>query len=473
MVSEQHPPEPGIADPLSGRSHGSDGGTSRRSSGNFDTQRKGPPVQPGYRQHLRDASKPGMGPMMPSQVPPFSPGFIPTPMSLVQDFRAISLDPGMPGAAARRMVNPHYGVVHRPPVMMSGQYGVAAPWSTLPNGEPPGRDAPSYDGPYANSPRELASDPGMDSGSQTGGKKFLGNTPREVSAPMSARTPQSAEREICKYFLRTGTCGYGDKCRYYHPRNAQRPRLNSLGYPLRDGERPCAFYLKHNWCGFGATCKFHHPEMQAGPAVGVPGMVPVNTMPYTMPAQLGGAPGGGYYPSPQPFHGMAATPGAVYPAQLMVPGPLPPAPVGWPGNVPSPWPQKATKGSRHFGTAESGRKPQSKGTSVPAALGAQQAQLQSPGGSSTPSSDASTSSVVDSSGLPKAGPASNPKGPGHDEKIVGEENAVTVQQRTLIDADSYGDRVVLGPLEGVAECEEEEEQEIDTTADGIGATGTL
>lgn len=77
----------------------------------------------------------------------------------------------------------------------------------------------------------------------------------------SASVDGYGDREVCRYFLRTGMCGYGDKCRYLHPKTAPKPNLNAVGYPMRDGEHACPFYMKNGWCGFGVTCKFNHPEV--------------------------------------------------------------------------------------------------------------------------------------------------------------------------------------------------------------------
>lgn len=104
---------------------------------------------------------------------------------------------------------------------------------------------------------------------------------RNLSAGGEGAT-QTGGKETCRYFLRTGTCGYGDKCRYDHPKTAQKPDLNTLGYPLRQGECACRFFIKNGWCGFGPTCKFHHPELPAR-KLHSPGAGP---MPVTVPGRF-------------------------------------------------------------------------------------------------------------------------------------------------------------------------------------------
>jgi hypothetical protein len=39
----------------------------------------------------------------------------------------------------------------------------------------------------------------------------------------------------CAFFMRTGTCAYGDRCRFAHPPDRPPPDLNSRGYPKREG----------------------------------------------------------------------------------------------------------------------------------------------------------------------------------------------------------------------------------------------
>ncbi|KAG2498951.1 hypothetical protein HYH03_003141 [Edaphochlamys debaryana] len=70
------------------------------------------------------------------------------------------------------------------------------------------------------------------------------------------------EKQLCTFFLRTGTCAYGDRCKFRHPLDRPPPVLNSRGYPVRGEEPDCAHYLKKGWCAFGPTCKFNHPEIQ-------------------------------------------------------------------------------------------------------------------------------------------------------------------------------------------------------------------
>ncbi|GMH26018.1 hypothetical protein Nepgr_027861 [Nepenthes gracilis] len=82
--------------------------------------------------------------------------------------------------------------------------------------------------------------------------------------------PERPGEPLCQFYLKTGTCKFGATCKFHHPRSAggsfSNVPLNYHGYPLRPGEKGCSYYLKMGHCKFGVTCKFHHPQ-QAGTSV--------------------------------------------------------------------------------------------------------------------------------------------------------------------------------------------------------------
>ncbi|XP_068326118.1 zinc finger CCCH domain-containing protein 58-like [Pyrus communis] len=102
------------------------------------------------------------------------------------------------------------------------------------------------------------------------GSRCRYNHPRDRSVVIgAARTggleyPERAGQPVCQYYMRTGTCKFGASCKYHHPKqggSSDSPgSLNYYGYPLRPGERDCSYYVKTGQCKFGATCKFHHPQ---------------------------------------------------------------------------------------------------------------------------------------------------------------------------------------------------------------------
>ncbi|KAK6157315.1 hypothetical protein DH2020_011563 [Rehmannia glutinosa] len=75
--------------------------------------------------------------------------------------------------------------------------------------------------------------------------------------------PERPGEPDCIYYLRTGTCGYGTKCRFNHPCNAGRQVYgvkNISDLPERVGQPECVYYLKTGTCKYGSTCEYHHPK---------------------------------------------------------------------------------------------------------------------------------------------------------------------------------------------------------------------
>ncbi|XP_004309682.1 PREDICTED: zinc finger CCCH domain-containing protein 32 [Fragaria vesca subsp. vesca] len=125
------------------------------------------------------------------------------------------------------------------------------------------------------------------------------NHPRDRAAVVAAVRatgdyPERVGEPVCQYYLKTGTCKFGASCKFHHPKHGggslTRAPLNIYGYPLRPGESECSYYLKTGQCKFGLTCKFHHPQ-PAGTTV--PASAPqfyqsVQSPSVPMPEQFGG-----------------------------------------------------------------------------------------------------------------------------------------------------------------------------------------
>ncbi|XP_075516314.1 zinc finger CCCH domain-containing protein 32-like [Primulina tabacum] len=112
--------------------------------------------------------------------------------------------------------------------------------------------------------------------------------------------PERSGQPVCQHYMQTGICKFGASCKYDHPKHriesSAAVPLNFYGYPLREGEKECAYYIKTGQCKFGITCKFHHPQ-PAGLQV---------------PVQL---PGPGPLAAPLGFPGTTAFPTARSPIQ--------------------------------------------------------------------------------------------------------------------------------------------------------------
>ncbi|KHN47309.1 Zinc finger CCCH domain-containing protein 32 [Glycine soja] len=129
------------------------------------------------------------------------------------------------------------------------------------------------------------------------GSRCRFNHPRDRAVVAGAeRTagehPERVGQPVCQYFMRTRTCKFGSSCKYHHPRQAGAGgaaatpvSLNYYGYPLRQGEKECSYYVKTGQCKFGATCKFHHP-VPAGIQIPPSPFAPVSPLPVPVPSPL-------------------------------------------------------------------------------------------------------------------------------------------------------------------------------------------
>ncbi|XP_073028768.1 zinc finger CCCH domain-containing protein 32-like isoform X2 [Primulina eburnea] len=198
--------------------------------------------------------------------------------------------------------------------------------------------------------------------------------------------PERPDDPDCIYFLRTGFCGYGNRCRFNHPRDRgvyymrtgmckfgasckyHHPNhgvgssgpvtLNFYGYPLRPGEKECSYYVKTGHCKFGITCKFHHPqpvgtqvpEQTPGPgalaapaALGTPAVYTTLQLPVQSSQQYGVISGnwpvarppvlpGSYVPG---NYGPLLLPPGVVPLPGWTPYPASISPAGFPSTQPS------------------------------------------------------------------------------------------------------------------------------------------
>lgn len=111
------------------------------------------------------------------------------------------------------------------------------------------------------------------------GSRCRYNHPRDRSRVMTdvsyggVEYPERVGEPVCQYYLKTGTCKFGPSCKFHHPSleggSMGHVPLNYNGYPLRPGEQECSYYLKTGQCKFGRTCKFHHPQ-PTGLSISVP-----------------------------------------------------------------------------------------------------------------------------------------------------------------------------------------------------------
>lgn len=103
--------------------------------------------------------------------------------------------------------------------------------------------------------------------------------PLNPSEPMF---PVRPNEPVCQYYMKHGTCKFGQACKFNHPapntlqHHASVPRFNQpmmmqkdsgemAGYeppgmlPQRPEEPNCIYFLKNGRCKYGSTCRYHHP----------------------------------------------------------------------------------------------------------------------------------------------------------------------------------------------------------------------
>lgn len=164
------------------------------------------------------------------------------------------------------------------------------------------------------------------------GMKCRYNHPAGSSSTLGALGyPERVGQPDCEYFLKTGKCKYGYMCKYHHPnQGAGSVSLNSYGYPLRQGVKDCFYFVKTGQCKYGSDCRYHHPQLISStvpsPASPVYPMLHPTLVPPQQYPSLGGWQVGG--PSVSPTSYMPGSYGPMLISPSIVPGP------GW-----SPYPQ--------------------------------------------------------------------------------------------------------------------------------------
>lgn len=101
--------------------------------------------------------------------------------------------------------------------------------------------------------------------------------------PSEPLFPVRPDEPLCQYYMKHGTCKFGQTCKFHHPPQSELPDLianSSIGngvaavaakkteqawngeqqvLPQRPEEPNCIFFLKNGRCKYGATCRYHHP----------------------------------------------------------------------------------------------------------------------------------------------------------------------------------------------------------------------
>ncbi|XP_039809452.1 zinc finger CCCH domain-containing protein 8-like isoform X5 [Panicum virgatum] len=126
----------------------------------------------------------------------------------------------------------------------------------------------------------------------------------------SAILPVRPSEPVCSFYVKTGKCKFGAKCKFNHPKDvgiapviaketiytattdaaahigtadssvpakthaptAPAEAHNAKGLPIRPGEVDCSFYMKTGSCKYGSICRFNHPYR---PVVDIASMAPL------------------------------------------------------------------------------------------------------------------------------------------------------------------------------------------------------
>ena len=117
------------------------------------------------------------------------------------------------------------------------------------------RDGSSQDG----SSNELAPEEEKEEEEEEGPKDSKESSHRARKHGAHARKNTG---DVCKFFIKHGSCAYGTMCKFKHPVDmAPFVHFNGYGLPRRPGSEVCKFFLKTGRCSYGHTCKFDHPEV--------------------------------------------------------------------------------------------------------------------------------------------------------------------------------------------------------------------
>jgi hypothetical protein len=150
-----------------------------------------------------------------------------------------------PAAAAQQQQQQQQAVFYQHQMMM--QHGQRiAPRTLPPFVFGPNYSSSGWSGAAAPPDRALSTD-ALSAGSpkaDTSSSEADGDGPPQ----QQGRRPRGADkpRHACAFFLKTGSCAYGDRCKFEHPYDrAPRVDYNSLGLPMRPQEPTCSYYVKN------------------------------------------------------------------------------------------------------------------------------------------------------------------------------------------------------------------------------------
>jgi hypothetical protein len=93
--------------------------------------------------------------------------------------------------------------------------------------------------------------------------------PARLTAALMNGNPIRPGMPDCTFFMRSGLCKFGEKCRYNHPpEKAAIPPTGMVNgkYPIRPNKPVCQYWTSTGDCKFGKECTFNHPPEKCNPS---------------------------------------------------------------------------------------------------------------------------------------------------------------------------------------------------------------
>ena len=97
-------------------------------------------------------------------------------------------------------------------------------------------------------------------------KLFVNGKKKKIKMKKDALEPVNYEEErlkdpkykteLCKSWIETNFCVYGNKCRFAHGNH----ELNNKEFNSNYKKKPCSSFLKYGFCPYGKRCNFKHDE---------------------------------------------------------------------------------------------------------------------------------------------------------------------------------------------------------------------
>lgn len=89
-----------------------------------------------------------------------------------------------------------------------------------------------------------------------GMKKMKKNAMDKVDYEEEKRKDPKYKTELCKKWVETGFCVYGNKCRFAHGKNELVQRAQGKNYK----KKQCKSFQETGFCPYGSRCNFKHDE---------------------------------------------------------------------------------------------------------------------------------------------------------------------------------------------------------------------